>query len=171
MLAVGGQQRGLVDTELTDRPDAVRVVDQRCAVLDDGVHDRPPTRSELIGELADGAGVLTDLPTRLDPGTAGQHHLRVDMLTGLGPRPRPTQRLAAPPAALRPHQPCRPPEARQIAHVDPHPILRLGTHPAAATERPSRRRLDPDHDLGVVLDHVENPEPRQSQQHLGHPDT
>ena len=87
-MPVGGQERGLVDTELAHRTDAIGVVDERCAVLDDGVHDRPPAHPELVGELAHRAGVLTDLAARLDAGAAGQHRLRVDVLGGLGPRPR-----------------------------------------------------------------------------------
>ena len=86
MVAVGGQERCLVDPELAHRTDAVGVVDKRGAVLDDGVHDRPPAHPELIRELADGAGVLADLAARLDTGAPGQHRLRVDMLGRLGPR-------------------------------------------------------------------------------------
>ena len=67
VVPVGGEKRRLINAELAHWPDAFGVVDERGAVLDDGVHDRPPAHPELVRQLAHGAGVLTDLAARLDP--------------------------------------------------------------------------------------------------------
>ena len=151
VVPVGGQERRLVDPELADRTDPVGVVDQRGAVLDDGVHDRPPTHPELVGELATPGGRShrpggTPRPRPAGSAPPARRHARSVSVHVL----RRAQRLAATPPPLAPHQPGRPPEAGQIADVDRHPILRLGPHPARPTERSSRRRLDRDHDLAVA---------------------
>lgn len=159
VVPLGSQERRLVDAQLPHRPDPVGVIDERGAVVGDGVRDRPPTHPELIGQLGDGTGILTNLAARLDASAAGQHDLRVDMLRGLGPRPRRAPQLPTTPPPLDPPQPSRPPKARQIPDVDRHPILRLGACPAPPTVRPHRRRLDRDDHLDVVVDDVEDRNP------------
>ena len=48
--ALAGEQ-GLVQPDRGDGPEAVRVVDQRGAVDDDGVHHRVPVTAEIGGDL------------------------------------------------------------------------------------------------------------------------
>ena len=79
VFTVGFQHGGLIDAELTNHTDAVRVIDEWSAVLDHRVHDRPPTHPELASDTRHRSSVLTDLAARLNPGTARQYDLRVDM--------------------------------------------------------------------------------------------
>jgi len=141
MIPGGGEERGLVDAQLMQRTDAVRIVDQRCAVLHDGVQDRPPAHPELVGELAHRAGVLTHLAARLNTRAASQHRLRVDVLGRLGPRPRRTQRVPAAPPPLHPPQPAgRPKQARSRTSTASDPAVRhvlyaLGSAPTPPSTR------------------------------------
>ena len=171
VLAVGFEERRLVDTELSDDADTFGIINQRSAVFDHRVHHCRPTHPELAGETSYRSGVLTDLAARLRTGAARQHHLRVDMIGVLGPRLRVTRVFAAPPPALVPHQPCRPPETREIPDRDRHPIVRLGAHPAARAALDRRGRLDRDHELVGVLGHPKHAEPVQSQQCFRQADT
>jgi hypothetical protein len=165
--AVRLEERGLVDAELAHPAHPAGVIDQRGAVLDDGVHDRPPAHPELLGHRGHRTGELADLAARLRAGTAGQHHLRVQMRRRLGPGPAFTQRFAAPPPPLAPHQPRGATEARQIAHRDLDAIMGLCPGAAVVAAHERGRGLDPDHHLVGGLGHREHPEPGESQQRLG----
>src|SRR5678816_2362939 len=124
MLAVGAQERGLVDTEVTDLTDAVGVIDQRGAVLNHRVHHGPPAHPHLLGHARYRPGVLTDLTARLGPGPTGEHHLRVDVVGVLGPRLRRAVPVGATPPALAPHEAHRPPETDQVTDRDRRPLMR-----------------------------------------------
>ena len=92
-------------------------------------------------------------------------------LEWLGPRPRHTQRLAAPPPALPDPQSRRAAEAFQIADIDPHPILRLGTAPAPLTPRPRFDRLDLDRHFTVGFGHAGHTHTIKAEHRLGQPTT
>ena len=171
MSAVGGQKRGLVDTELGDRADAVGVVDQRRAVLDHRVHHRPPAHPELGRHRRHRSGVGTHLAARLGPRPPCQHGLGVDVVGVLGPRLGLAVGLGAAPPALDPHQPCRSPEAGQIPDVDRHPVLGLGPHATAPAAHPLEHRLDGDDQLGWAFGDRQHPESVQSQKRLRQADT
>jgi hypothetical protein len=171
MVPRGAQERGLIHTERVHLADPVRVLDKWPSVLVDRGHDRPPAHAQLVRELGHRPGVLAHLAARLHPGPAGQHRPRRDVLGGLGPRLRGTQRLPATPPALAPHQPRRSAEARQIPDLDVHPVLGLSAHPAARTALHPGDRLDLDHHLGRRLGHRQHPEPGESQQRLRQPGT
>ncbi len=51
MVPVGAQRRCLIDTQLADSADPIRIIDQRGAMTGHGVHDRLPTHPELTGNL------------------------------------------------------------------------------------------------------------------------
>ena len=171
MGAVGGQERGLVDPELGHLADAVGVVDQRRAVLDHGVHHRPPAHPELGRHRRHRAGVGTDLAARLGPRPPCQHGLGVDVVGVLGPRLGLAVGLDAAPPALVPHQPSRAPEAGQIADVDRHPVLRLGPHAAAPAAHLRGHRLDGDDQFGRAFGDRQHPESVKSQKRLRQADT
>ena len=154
MVPVGAQERCLIHTELADPPDPIRVIDERGAVLDHGVHDRLPTHPELVRYLRHRPSQLANSAARLGTGAAGQHDLGIQELERFGPRPRRTQRLAAPPPPLPDPQPGRPTEALQIADIDPHPILRLGPTPTPLDTTPRFGRLDLDRHLTVGFGHA-----------------
>lgn len=61
VIRVGRQERRLNDTQLADRTDPVGSVDQPCAVLRYGVHDRPPAHTELLDQAGYRSGVGADL--------------------------------------------------------------------------------------------------------------
>lgn len=161
------QKRRLIDTEVADPADALRVVDERGPVLDDGVHHRPPAHPELLGHLRHRPGELADLAARLSAGASGEHDLGVEMLDAFGPRLAITARFAAPPPPLDPPQPRRSTEARQIADIDRDPVLGFGARTTALAPDHGGRRLDRHDHLDIGLADLEHPEPGQSQQRLG----
>ena len=63
------QERRLVDAQCSDPLDAPRVLDQRRAVEDHGVHHGPPAHPELTGDDGDGEGELSDLAGGFCAGT------------------------------------------------------------------------------------------------------
>ena len=133
--ALPGEQR-LVQPDRRDGAEAVRVVDQRRAVHDDGVHHRVPVTAEIGGHLGHGAAVAADLHRR-PPRRPGRHRTaaRGDLRVLLGPRP-PTRR--ATPPLLAPHQTGRPAEHRQIDQLDlAHPVT-MSDHPATRRRRARR---------------------------------
>ena len=75
--AVGCQERRLVDAEPLHRADAIAVSHQRGAVVDRGVHHRPPAHAELGGHSRHRPGQLAHLAAGLAPGPADEHHLGV----------------------------------------------------------------------------------------------
>jgi hypothetical protein len=171
MIPVGSQERRLVHTELAHRPDPAGVVDKRCAVLDNSVHHRLPTHPELAGDLRHRASEFADTTARLGTGPTRQHDLSVQELERLGPRPRSTQRLAAPPPALPDSQARRPAEALQISDVDPHPILAFGPAPAPLAPRPRLGCLNLDRHLTIGLAHARHAHTIESEHGLSQPTT
>jgi hypothetical protein len=163
----GRQVGGLVDAQLAHRADALGVVHERRAVLDDGVHDRPPTDAQLSRHLGHGAGLLTHLPTRLGPGPAGEHRLGVDVEGALGPGLGLAVSLDAAPPALDPTQSCGTAEAGEVPDVDRLAVLRLGPRSARSAADDIGCRLDGDDELVAALAHVQHPEPVQSQKRFG----
>ena len=129
--SVGPQEGGLVHPELGHGTDARRVVHQRRAVLDHGVHHRPPAHAQLGGHPRNWSGLLAHLAACLGAGPAGEHGLGVDVIGMLGPGLGVAVGIDTSPPALDPHQPGRAPEAGQIPDVDRHPVLGLGPHATA----------------------------------------
>jgi hypothetical protein len=64
-VAAGTHAQRLVEPNRNDPTEAVRAVDQRCPVDDDGVHHRVPIASEIISDLGDRARQLGGSPTVL----------------------------------------------------------------------------------------------------------
>ena len=171
VLGRGGQARRLVDAELADWADSIRVVDQRCAVLGDRVHDRPPAHAELVGDARDRPCKLTDLAARLPPGATRDDALRIDVVRTLGPGLRVACLFAATPTSLPPHQPSRATEARQVADLDRQAIVRLRARTTRRAPCHRRGRLHRDHELVVRLVHCEHAQPVESQKRFRQPDT
>ena len=168
----GRQERGLVDAELAHHADAVGVVDERGAVLDDRVHDRPPTHPELLGD-AGRPGGRSHRPDGTPPPRRGGSTppARRACSERLGPRPRRTPRSRHRHRRLTHISRAGRPKQARSRTVDPHPILRLGARPAAPTAAP------PSAVVSTVITPRRRPRPRrapgtrQSQQRLGQPDT
>lgn len=152
VVPVGPQERGLINAEVGVGPDPVGVIDQRGAVLEDRVHHRPPAHTQLLGHSRQRSRVLTDLTARLRACSAGKHDLRVDVFRVLGPGLGRAVRVGTAPPPLAPHEPHRPPEARQItqrpacAHARP-PGLRTRCSPSppqsSRSSQPARRAPRP----------------------------
>jgi hypothetical protein len=84
--AFPAEQR-LVEADRVDVPVAVRVVDQRCPEVHDGVHDRVPITRQVMGDLGHRATVSADLDRRPPPGTIGDRRTSWgDPLVDLAPR-------------------------------------------------------------------------------------
>ena len=143
-MPVGGQERGLVDAELAHPADPAGVVDQRGAVLDDRVHDRPPTHPELLGELGHRPGVAHrpgGTPRHRPGGSAppGRRRARRSRSTSCASHNGSRQRHRR----LRHTSRAGRPKHARSRTATRHPILRLGPHAAAVAARERRCRLDP----------------------------
>src|SRR3546814_8772603 len=100
----GAHEQGLVETDRADRPEPLRILDQRCAVGDDRVHHRVPIAAQLLSDRRDGAAPA-DLCGHPPPGPVSEPRTwRCDLAVLLGPRPDLAGRLGAAPPALVPHQ-------------------------------------------------------------------
>ena len=156
--ALAAEQR-LVQAQGADLADAARVVDQRGAVGDHGVVDRVPIAAQLPGHLGDRSPKSADLlgdppagPVRHGASRRGDPRVL--------PRERPGRAVlvGAEPAVLVPHQPSRPPEARQVSQLHHGPLLhprRLSARPASDRPAQAGFHVHPQRNAGLVL-HAEN---------------
>ena len=92
-----GVEHGLVDPQLLDWSNPVGVIDERAAVLDDRVLDRPPTHPVVAGHRGDRPRLLTDLTACLLTGPTSQRSSRAEHLQHFGPRLGRTPRPRTPP--------------------------------------------------------------------------
>jgi hypothetical protein len=171
MRELGGQIGRLIDAQLAHGADAVGVVDERRAVFDHRVHDRPPAHAQLGGYHRYCPGFLAHLPARFGAGPAGENHLGVDVGRAFGPALGVAVRVHTAPPALDPPQPGGATEAGKVADVDGHAVLGLGPRPAASAADDIEAGLDREDELVGRLVHLEDPEPVQSQKCLRQPDT
>ena len=158
-----GQERGLVHTDRMHPGQALRVVDQRVAVVADRRHHGAPPDTELGRHRRDGVPVLPDPPTRLTPSALGPRHPRPDRLARLCPRPFRAARFVAAPHPLHPHQRHRPTGRGQITHPTRPPVMQLRSNPAGPAPAPPGEGLHRLLHLAVVLRHGQHPEPGQAE--------
>lgn len=89
------------------------------AVGHDGVHGRVPITSQILGDLGERPAVTADLNSRPPPSTISDRRpWRRDPFVDLTPCADRTVRVRALPSLLRPHQPGRTTEHRQILQHD-----------------------------------------------------
>ena len=109
-----------------------------------------PSRPELGRHLRDRTGVAAHLGAALGAGAVGQQAPRGEAGGLLAPGPRRARGLLATPAPLGPHEARRPPEGRQVAVLDGHPVVGPGHDPALGTADQLGGRLDLDDQLAAV---------------------
>ena len=134
-------EQDFVETEGGHVADPIRVVDERCAIRDDGVVDRVSITPEFGRDFVHAAGTAANLGGDPPAGTIRHRQPgRRDPGRFFGPRPDPTPGVWASPSAPAPHQPCRPTETHQVGQLDHRPVLGPRTRAATLTERYGRSR-------------------------------
>lgn len=83
-------EQHLIEPDDGGRADAVRIVDQRPAVIDHGVHHRVPVTAQIARDLRHGSTVATDLERRPPARSVGDRRPRIGdairtALTALSP--------------------------------------------------------------------------------------
>ena len=99
VMSVRAQKRRLIHPQLAHPTDPGRVVDERSAVLNNGVHDRLPTHTELVCDLRHRSRQLTNPAARLSTGASSENDLGIEELERFGPRLGRTQQLPTPPSS------------------------------------------------------------------------
>ena len=78
VVAVGPEGGGLLHAELGHGADSARVVDDRRAVFDDGVHHRSPAHAQFGRHPRQRPRVLAEVVACLGAGRAGERRLSID---------------------------------------------------------------------------------------------
>ncbi len=105
---LAARKRGFVDPDRHHSGEAVRVVDERRAVLADRAHHRGPADAEPECHRGDVHPVLADQAARLPPSPFGKARPGPQRLAGLAPGHDLTRQLRAAPQPLKPQQQDRP---------------------------------------------------------------
>lgn len=162
-------EQHLVEAHRCGRADAVRVVDQRSTMSDDGVHHGVPVTAEIGRDLRHGTTVVPDLERRPPAGPIRDRSALIgDAFVDLDEGHHSTRRVRAPPPLLRPHQPGLAPEARQVDELDLDPVMQPHTRVAARTRGATSPTGDRDpQELRPVADavHVDVGQPDQQLAH------
>ena len=162
---VGGEtdEAVLVEAQRGDGAEALRVLDEGCAIGQNRVVDGVPVAAQGAGHIVHAAAGFADRPGGPAPGPIGDGHARSsDPAILFGPGLLRTVAVAAAPPALVPEQCGGDTVDRQVAVLDDDALLHLGNHPAVRTPRRGGPRLDVDlkhravtigaqhHDVGQV---------------------
>lgn len=134
----------LVEAERSDLTDPLGVVvNERCAVRDQGVVDRVPVAAELDCDLVHGSPATADLARDPPAGAVGQRLSRCgDPGVFAGPRLHRTRPVRALPAMLAPPQTRWATERGEIDELDLITIFDPASRAAPETRRSRTARLD-----------------------------
>jgi hypothetical protein len=148
---VGVLERVLIHAQLRRRVESLIRGDEGVAVVDDGLMRARPANPELAGDPRHGVEVVADTPADLAARPLGQRRPGRDVRRRLRPRSPWTQRFAAAPGALGPHQHRRRPGDGQIPHHHPPAAVTGRSHTADRAPHPIVHGLDRQPQLTIAM--------------------